>query len=258
MSESVSRADQVAEELRQAIIARVYTPGERLSATALGERFQVSQTPLREAFARLAGEGWVAYLPQRGVRVADVSIADMVDIYDLREQLEPLAMSRSANAGGEAWRKQVQEFFDEMLHLADSEPADLDGAGFEGYELAHTNFHRVLMQECGSPWLIRFTNLLIDQSTRYRSLAIPMRDRLGALADEHDRMRRAAFDGDADQLAKASRQHMQNTRQAILDWLAAPEPAEAAQPKKAAKRARATAKPAAKKTARSSAKKPRT
>jgi DNA-binding GntR family transcriptional regulator len=218
--QSVSRVDQVAEELRHAIIARVYPPGERLSAAALGERFDVSQTPLREAFARLAGEGWVAYLPQRGVRVADVSISEMVDIYDLRGHLEPLAMGRSAAAGDDAWRDQVQRAFDEMVSLADTEPMDVDAVGFEGYELAHTQFHRVLMQECGSPWLVRFTNLLIDHSARYRPLPLPMRDRSGALLDEHEQIRRAAIAGDEDRVVSASRLHMQNTRAAILDWLA--------------------------------------
>src|SRR5262245_39856535 len=127
MSQASSRADWVADELRRAIMARDFEPGERLSATVLAEKYKVSPTPLREAFARLAGEGWVAYQPQRGVRVADVSVIEMLEIYELREILEPLAVRRSTSAGDDAWRERLQRSFEEMEALSGAEPAGLDG-----------------------------------------------------------------------------------------------------------------------------------
>lgn len=73
-------ADRVTDQLRSAIINRDLAPGERLAAEAIAERFAVSPTPVREAFARLAGEGFVVALPQRGVRVSEISAADVRDL----------------------------------------------------------------------------------------------------------------------------------------------------------------------------------
>ena len=217
-SESVSRADWVADELRRAILARDFEPGERLSAERLAERFKVSQTPLREAFARLAGEGWVAYLPQRGVRVADVSVEEMLEIYELRELLEPLAIGRSVAHGDGAWRDGVRACFDEMVELAGPEPAALDGRAYDAYEQAHTRFHSVLVQQCQSQWLTRLTTRLRDQSTRFRRLSLPLRGRLGSVHDEHAHICAAAQAGDAAAAAAAALLHFQNTKSAILEW----------------------------------------
>ncbi len=222
MAESVSRADWVTDEIRQAIMAREFEPGERLTAAMLADKFSVSQTPLREAFARLAGEGWVSYVPQRGVRVADISTSEMIEIYELRELLEPLAIRRSATHGDEAWRALVGTCFDEMIQLAGPEPAGLDAYHYDEYEVAHTRFHRVLLQECGSQWMIRVTGMLSDQCTRFRRLSLPLRGRFGSVYDEHERLCRAAQAGDPDGCADAALVHMQNTKLAILDWVATP------------------------------------
>ncbi len=215
---SVSRADWVTDEIRRAIMARDFAPGEKLTTTMLAERFRVSQTPLREAFARLAGEGWVDYVPQRGVRVADISIRDMLEIYELREMLEPLAISRSTAHGDDAWKALVQVSFDDMVQLAGPGPAGLDGGAYETYEVAHSQFHRVLLQECGSQWLIRLTSMLSDQCMRFRRLSLPLRSRLGSVYAEHERLCHAAMIGDPDEAADAALAHMRNTKLAILEW----------------------------------------
>ena len=216
---STPRADWVADELRRAIMARDFKPGEKLATTMLAARLGVSQTPLREAFARLAGEGWVDYVPQRGVRVADISIKDMLEIYELREMLEPLAIRRSTTHGDDEWKSRVQVSFDDMVKLAGPEPAVLEGGSYDEYEAAHSQFHRVLLQECGSQWLIRLTSMLSDQCMRFRRLSLPLRSRLGSVYAEHERLCHAALIGDPDEAADAALVHMRNTKLAIMEWL---------------------------------------
>ena len=222
MAGSMSRADWVTDELRQAIMAHDFAPGERLTAAMLAEKFNVSQTPLREAFARLAGEGWVSYVPQRGVRVADISTTEMIEIYELRELLEPLAIHRSTTNGDDTWKALVSTCFNEMVALAGPELAGLDSHHYDEYEVAHTRFHRVLVQECGSQWMIRVTGMLSDQCVRFRRLSLPLRTRFGSVHDEHARLCRTALAGDADGCADAALVHMANTKLSILDWVATP------------------------------------
>lgn len=217
-----SHADRVAEELRRAIISRVYTPGERLAAQALAQKFKVSETPLREAFARLAGEGWVTYLPQRGVRVADVSMKELVDVYELREQLEPLAVEKATRNQTPRGLAAIRNSFKAMARAAERESGASTAARPGAYEIAHDQFHRTLVEECGSPLIVRFTTILMDQSARYRRLSLPVRSRGGQLHDEHARIFEAVAAEDAEEAARATLAHMHNTRLAILDWLATP------------------------------------
>lgn len=74
------------EKLRRAILSLAAQPGENLEEKELVERFGISRTPVREALIRLASDGLVVLLPNRGARVAAVDLSDFpryVEAYDL-------------------------------------------------------------------------------------------------------------------------------------------------------------------------------
>lgn len=213
-----SLVDRVTDELRQAILAQEFKPGDRLGATALGERFSVSATPLREAFARLAGEGWVSYLPQRGVRIAEISVEEMEEIYELRELLEPMALRRSVPAGDDSWRGEVTTAFEAMQEAGGDRLAMLDGRAYTDFEEVHVQFHKTTLRQCGSAWLLRITDLLTDQSRRFRRLSLPIRAEFGDVTEEHRLIMQACVDGDPDAAVAAVLTHMENTRRAIRRW----------------------------------------
>ena len=78
----------LADTLRAQIIQGAFTPGERLSESALAERLEVSRNTLREAFRVLAQHGLVEHVPHRGVSVASPTTADVIDIYRARRLIE--------------------------------------------------------------------------------------------------------------------------------------------------------------------------
>lgn len=210
----LSSADRVTRELRQAIVMNEFVPGQRLAAESLVDRFDVSPTPLREAFARLAGEGFVEYQPQRGVRVAGLSIEQMNEIYELREMLEPMAIQRSTDARDDEWLVEVTAKYEAMVRLGDTDVLALDPLSYDEYEEAHTAFHEATMSRCGSSWLIRLSTMLIHHSRRFRQASIPLRPR-----EDITREHRAIFDAcrsfDGESAAAAYLQHIQHTREAI-------------------------------------------
>src|SRR3712207_6897576 len=64
-------------------------PGARLGEVELADRLGVSRTPVREALTRLAAEGLVQIVPNRGARVATWTAAELEGAFDLRSSLEP-------------------------------------------------------------------------------------------------------------------------------------------------------------------------
>lgn len=73
-------------KLRRAILSLAVQPGENLEERELVERFGISRTPVREALIRLASDGLVVLLPNRGARVSAVDLSDFpryVEAYDL-------------------------------------------------------------------------------------------------------------------------------------------------------------------------------
>lgn len=87
-----SLADRVTVSLRSAIQDGKFGFGEALSEAGLAEKFGVSRTPVREAFATLQREGLVMVRPQRGTFVFELSSTEFREICDCRTDLEIAAL----------------------------------------------------------------------------------------------------------------------------------------------------------------------
>jgi GntR family carbon starvation induced transcriptional regulator len=217
-TKQASLADGVTEQIRHAILTHEFHPGDRLAAEALAERFSVSATPVREAFARLAGEGLVTQLPQRGVRVSEISVVDMEEIYELRLLLEPIAIRRSVAARTDAWAGRLEHLFERMREAGGADLSALDAAEYTAYEEIHVEFHRETMSRCDSRWVRRFTDTLLDHSRRFRQFSLAFRDDHAEILEEHAGILHTCVESDPDAAADRHRQHLERTREAIRRW----------------------------------------
>ncbi|MFZ6647967.1 GntR family transcriptional regulator [Undibacterium sp. TJN25] len=81
--------------LRKDILSGRYQPGDRLRQDEVAKRFEVSTTPVREAFRDLRSEGLVLIDTNKGVIVKGLTIKDLAEIYEIRISLEPLLAKKS-------------------------------------------------------------------------------------------------------------------------------------------------------------------
>ena len=89
-------SEVVSETLRQAIQDGTLKPGERLMEIPLAEELGVSRTPIREAIRKLELEGFVVMVPRRGTYVANISLKDITQVFEIRSALEELAAGLAA------------------------------------------------------------------------------------------------------------------------------------------------------------------
>src|SRR5262245_56278227 len=88
-------SQRVTNEIRDLILNGELAPGERIRQEALAERFGTSRIPVREALRQLESEGLVSLVPNSGASVAKLDLNECLEIYKIRELLEPLALSES-------------------------------------------------------------------------------------------------------------------------------------------------------------------
>ncbi|WAC93890.1 GntR family transcriptional regulator [Mycobacterium sp. Aquia_213] len=100
MTEMDGRSDLAYRLIRRAIAEGDFEPGSRLVEQRIGEMFDLSRTPVREALRALAADGLVVIERNRGAVVATMSEADIRDQYELRARLESLAAERAATRMG--------------------------------------------------------------------------------------------------------------------------------------------------------------
>ena len=90
ISSETKRAYAV-QAVRQAILDGLYAPGERLREERLAADLDIRPTPIREALLILEAQGLVKIWPRRGATVVELTRDDIVDIYRIRNVLEPFA-----------------------------------------------------------------------------------------------------------------------------------------------------------------------
>src|SRR5919202_528505 len=90
--ENLTLWQRVHERLRDQILSGDLEPGTELTEVALSEQLGVSRGPIREALGRLASQGLVTVRPRRGAVVRSLSKEEFVELYQVREALEVMAV----------------------------------------------------------------------------------------------------------------------------------------------------------------------
>lgn len=91
-----SLTEKVYRQIKELIIYGHVQPGESLNVNEIAQRFQVSKTPVREAFNALKHEGLVEILPYKGCLVSRMNLKDLQELFDLRALLEGAAAEMAA------------------------------------------------------------------------------------------------------------------------------------------------------------------
>src|SRR5690606_19153041 len=115
----------VFEAIREAIIEGTLEPGERLMEAQLAEDLGVSRTPVREAIRQLELAGLVVMIPRRGAYVADISLKDVADVFEIRGALEALAASLAADRATDEEIQQLQSLLVEIERSVEARDVDL-------------------------------------------------------------------------------------------------------------------------------------
>jgi len=196
--------EHAAEALREEILGGRLHPGSRVHLDEAATRLDMSPIPIREALRWLASEGLVIPLPQRGYRVREVTPADFEDTYRLRLVLDPLATRLAVpNLPGEG----LDRLTDAFEHLLAGYRQD----DWAINRLHHRAFHFAIYGGSGSSWLVRFIDMLWQNSERYQRMSARYRGTVEQRAQEHRRIMMACRSGDAQEAETLMRQHLMLT-----------------------------------------------
>ena len=199
----------VSETLRDAIVNGILQPGERLMEIQLAEELGVSRTPVREAIRKLELEGFVVMVPRRGTYVADLSLKDINEVFEIRTALDVLA-------AGLAVERITDEELEEMERLLVHIGEYIDSEDMDRIVEADGQFHDLLYIASRNDRLVGIINNLREQFTRFRSISIAYPGRLKNTWEEHRRLLEAIAQRDADQAMQIAREHMENAEHTLL------------------------------------------
>jgi DNA-binding GntR family transcriptional regulator len=199
--ENLTLWQRVYDRLRVEILEGELEPGTELAEVALSEQLGVSRGPIREAIGRLAAEGLVEVRPRRGAVVRSLSKEEFLELYQVREALERMAVQLAVPRLTETQLKELAA----LNEVMDSSAAHDDVHGF--FE-ANVAFHARLLEASGNRKLQELYRQLLGQLGRYRLRSLTLRGNLQRSVSEHAAILRAAKRGDADRAAQLMAEHI--------------------------------------------------
>lgn len=122
MTRSLTSAERTLDTLREDILRGALPAGSRLGEVELAERLGVSRTPVREALSRLAAEGLVELVPNRGARVASWTVDELEGVFALRSLLEPQLTALAVPHATAADLDALDDLAARMVELGDRDP----------------------------------------------------------------------------------------------------------------------------------------
>lgn len=209
--------------LKSRIINCVYEPGSIIYEQLLTNELGVSRTPVREALKKIEQEGFLRVMPKKGVMIKEITISSINEIFQVREELEPLMIKL---AGPRMAREQLlayRNFFqgDTTVFPASSRtntialPID-------------TQFHLYIIDNCGNQYLNEFMHRVFDHNTQMVIFSKLHTTKTYDAHAEHIQIIDLILAENYDKAGKVMRQHVNNNRRQLLEFILKYRPDESA------------------------------
>lgn len=208
--------EQAYRTLRKAIVQCEFPPEERLRVDELSSRYGFSSSPVREALARLAEQGLVKSIENRGFRVAPLSLEGLKDLTRVRLLIETEALKDAMENGNDTWEERIVAAA-HSLRLAEQRLGEGPVALDESWSERHRAFHMAIYSACSSPLMINLIEQLFDNAERYRRYSARFRKAHRKKNQEHQLIMQTVLDRDKRAAITLLKKHIQGTENSVIE-----------------------------------------
>jgi DNA-binding GntR family transcriptional regulator len=210
-------ADRVYRALRERIIEGDYLPGQKLNLAQLARDLEVSNTPIREAMARLERVGLVEVVPYCGPKVKRLTAAQLRDIYDVRIALEELAVRLVAQS-------QDPDVLQGMARALEMQERACSGDDPRAVVDADRAFHDALVEASGNSILLEMLPNLSDRTRLLLELDKPPsegmdKEAAGRTLRDHRLIYEALQKGDQETAVKELHRQLIRGRELLVEQM---------------------------------------
>ena len=209
-SKATSATDRAYRVLRNEILDCDLAPGSRLVEGDIADRLGMSKTPVKKALGMLAHEGFIEVRPRHGYQVSEVTLADVQEIYQLRQILEPAAAELAAT---NATPEQLQQ----LRALVEDHADDT----YEERAAKLLRFHEILAEASGNQRLAATLGNLLDEMQRLLSIGLNIEDSVSLHAGEHRELLDALLKGNHHIARQIAEQQVETGRMRMFDAILA-------------------------------------
>jgi DNA-binding GntR family transcriptional regulator len=200
------------EKLRSLLVEGKIPSGSKLNERELAESLNVSRTPIREAIRRLAADGLVELITNRGAIAVQLSLEDVIHTFDVIAELEGFSGELAANNISDATLSELEALQYEMM-------ASYARRDLSNYYKLNLRIHHLINQAANNPVLSKlFTQVNARiEALRFRSNQDGVK--WEKAVEEHQEMLDALKARDPVRMRKIMIQHVRNKRDVVVHLL---------------------------------------
>ncbi|WP_051147236.1 GntR family transcriptional regulator [Glaciibacter superstes] len=202
------------EKILARIVSGTDEPGKRLREAGLAEELKTSRTPVREALQRLAAEGHVTIIPNRGATVSVADGDDLEELFELRMLLEGFAAGLAAQRIDEPGLKRLKEIQQDFERAAASSSPE---------EMSRINlaFHRAVVDAAQNSRLATFISTLTSASLARATFETYSDEQLARSVSQHRQLIEGMERHDRPLAEMAMKVHISGARNSLKNDLQA-------------------------------------
>lgn len=208
MSIAPTKKEQVYKRIRRAIISGDLKPGEIMNEADIAARFEAGKTPTREALLLLSHDRFLESLPRVGYMVTRPTMQDILETFHLRSVLEVEAIGLAATRMTPEALLELQENNQEEEEIASLPNSQQN----ERAAAVNREFHLLIARLSRNTRLANIIKNLIDDMER-----MLVADPYLADPSQHRKILDNLIKGDKDLSRNAMREHIEGTRERILN-----------------------------------------
>ena len=194
--------------LRERILSNDIEPGTRLVMRDVGNHYQASDIPVREALRMLERDGLVETAPYVGARVTTLTAKEVEETYFIRSHLESVATGLAADRITE---DELAEL-DALMTKMDAAVEAQDGPSFSDL---NREFHRTIIASCGNDMLRELTMDIWQRHSGFQRVFRKVPERLRISQSEHEGIMAALRAHDSEHAARLALLHKRSVRDSV-------------------------------------------
>ena len=207
------RSEQLREIIEERIATGQYRPGMRLDETELATEFEVSRTPVREAFMQLSSAGLLDLRPRRGAMVQEISPQRLCEMFEVMAELEAMCARLAARRLTDADQQSLVTAHHDCQSAREANEPD-------AFYRINEHFHLAIYAASHNGFLIETATALQRRLSAYRRLQLRVRDRVRTSHGEHAAIVEAIIAGEGEKAAALVRQHVSVQGERFNDLIA--------------------------------------
>ena len=214
MGKKLTLTDKIYQDIKDDINAKVFQPGEKLNIKELARKYDVSDTPVKQALQRLSDEKIVVNTPNKGMSVRAMNSYEMGDIFEIRRMLDTFLIKdivTTLNYNADLRQQLIDNLERQKEFIARD---DSDHKPEEYFEL-DLEFHTLYLKASGNQKAVDiFCDMQPFTYATGRYVKQPY-SRDCECVKEHEAILEAAFAGDLEKLQEAITAHLNNSKNAL-------------------------------------------